>query len=104
MWRRRAIDGIGEFLSPGSNFPNGGGETPDASLSTVDGIAGVKASASCWSTTRSPLLIMTAELLTRLGYEPVLAQAAVDAGAREVLRKPVQSRELAAALARALAA
>jgi signal transduction histidine kinase len=108
-----------------------------------------------------PLLIMTAELLTRLGYEPapfsdprsalasleamptaydavltdemmpgltgtaltraalrarpdlpvilfsghidpVLAQAATEAGAREVLRKPVQSRELAAALARAL--
>ena len=109
-----------------------------------------------------PLLIMTAELLTRLGYEPVtfsdphsalasleamptaydvvltdemmpgmtgteltraalrarsdlpvilfsgqvdplLMQLAVDAGAREVLRKPVQSRELAGALARALA-
>ncbi len=109
-----------------------------------------------------PLLIMTAELLTRLGYEPVpfsephaalasleampteydvvltdemmpgltgtalaraaikarstmpvilisghsngtLTQAALDAGVRQVLRKPVQSRELAAALARALA-
>ena len=35
--------------------------------------------------------------------DPVLAQTAVDAGVREVLRKPVQSRELAAALARALA-
>jgi signal transduction histidine kinase len=110
-----------------------------------------------------PLLIMTAELLSRLGYEPapfsdpraalasleamptaydavltdevmpgltgtalaraarrarpdlpiilfsghidlVLAQTAESAGASEVLRKPVQSRELAAALARALAA
>jgi len=110
-----------------------------------------------------PLLIMTAELLARLGYEvvpfsdphsalasleampadfdvvltdemmpgltgteltraavrarrdlpvilfsgqvdPMLTQLAIDAGAREVLRKPVQSRELAAALARALAA
>jgi PAS domain S-box-containing protein len=34
---------------------------------------------------------------------PILTQAAVDAGVREVLRKPIQSRELAAALARALA-
>jgi signal transduction histidine kinase len=109
-----------------------------------------------------PLLIMTAELLTRLGYDPApfsephaalasleampteydvvltdeampgltgttlalgakkarptlpvillsghadaaLTQAALQAGVREVLRKPVQSRELAAALARALA-
>ncbi|MBC8023799.1 MAG: PAS domain S-box protein [Burkholderiales bacterium] len=109
-----------------------------------------------------PLLIMTAELVTRLGYEPVpfsdphsalaslqampeaydlvltdemmpgltgtalsraarqaraglpiilisgytgpmLTQMALAAGVREVLRKPVQSRELAAALARALA-
>jgi nitrogen-specific signal transduction histidine kinase len=110
-----------------------------------------------------PLLIMTAELLARLGYEPVpfsdprsalasleaepdaydvvltdemmpgltgtafahaarkarpdlpiilvsgytgpmLAQVALGAGVREVLRKPMQSRELAAALARALGA
>ena len=110
-----------------------------------------------------PLLIMTAELLTRLGYEPapfsdphsalasleampeaydlvltdemmpgltgtalaraarraraglpiilisgytgpMLTQMALSAGVREVLRKPIQSRELAAALARALAA
>jgi PAS domain S-box-containing protein len=109
-----------------------------------------------------PLLIMTAELLTRLGYDPapfsdphsalasleampeaydivltdemmpgltgtalaraarkarsglpiilisgytgpMLTQIALGAGVREVLRKPVQSRELAAALARALA-
>ncbi|MEA2426326.1 MAG: hypothetical protein QOH13_2736, partial [Thermoleophilaceae bacterium] len=109
-----------------------------------------------------PLLIMTAELLTRLGYEPVpfsdprsalaslqampqeydlvltdemmpgltgtalargvreahagmpiilisgytgpmLTQMALAAGAKAVLKKPVQSRELAAALARALA-
>lgn len=110
-----------------------------------------------------PLLIMTAELLSRLGYDPapfsdphaalasleampeaydlvltdemmpgltgtalaraarrarptlpvilisgytgpMLNQVALDAGVREVLRKPVQSRELAAALARALSA
>ena len=110
-----------------------------------------------------PLLIMTAELLSRLGYDPapfsdphsalasleampeaydavltdemmpgltgtslarsarkarptlpvilisgytgpILTQMALSAGVREVLRKPVQSRELAAALARALAA
>jgi CheY-like chemotaxis protein len=110
-----------------------------------------------------PLLIMTAELLSRLGYDPapfsdphsalasleampeaydavltdemmpgltgtalaraarrarssipvilisgytgpMLTQIALGAGVREVLRKPVQSRELAAALARALAA
>ena len=110
-----------------------------------------------------PLLIMTAELLTHLGYEPapfsephaalasleamptaydvvltdetmpgltgtalaraarraradmpiilisgytgpVLNRIALSAGVREVLRKPVQSRELAAALARALTA
>ena len=39
------------------------------------------------------------------GYTgPMLAQAARGAGVREVLKKPVQSRELAAALARALAA
>jgi CheY-like chemotaxis protein len=109
-----------------------------------------------------PLLIMTAELLTRLGYEPApfsdphsalasleampkaydvvltdemmpglsgtalagaahrarpdlpiilisghtgaaLTEAAARAGVREVLKKPVQSRELSAALARALA-
>jgi signal transduction histidine kinase/ActR/RegA family two-component response regulator len=109
-----------------------------------------------------PLLIMTAELLTRLGYDPapfsdphsalasleampeaydivltdemmpgltgtalaraarkarsglpiilisgytgpMLTQIALGAGVRDVLRKPVQSRELAAALARALA-
>jgi PAS domain S-box-containing protein len=110
-----------------------------------------------------PLLIMTAELLSRLGYDPapfsdphsalasleampeaydivltdemmpgltgtalaraarkaradlpiilisgytgpMLTQMALEAGVREVLRKPVQSRELAAALARGLAA
>jgi CheY-like chemotaxis protein len=39
------------------------------------------------------------------GYTgPMLTQMALGAGVREVLRKPVQSRELAAALARALAA
>jgi signal transduction histidine kinase len=39
------------------------------------------------------------------GYTgPTLAHLAIAAGAREVLRKPVQSHELAAALARALAA
>jgi CheY-like chemotaxis protein len=37
------------------------------------------------------------------GYTgPVLTQLALSAGVREVLSKPVQSRELAAALARAL--
>jgi len=37
------------------------------------------------------------------GYTgPMLTQMALAAGVREVLRKPVQSRELAAALARAL--
>ena len=35
---------------------------------------------------------------------PMLTQMALGAGVREVLKKPVQSRELAAALARALAA
>jgi CheY-like chemotaxis protein len=34
---------------------------------------------------------------------PVLTEVALAAGVREVLRKPVQSRELAAALVRALA-
>jgi CheY-like chemotaxis protein len=39
------------------------------------------------------------------GYTgPMLTQMALGAGVREVLRKPVKSRELAAALARALAA
>ena len=38
------------------------------------------------------------------GYSgPILTQQALDAGVSELLKKPVQSRELAAALARALA-
>jgi len=39
VWRRRAIDAIGDFPSLGSNFPSGDGEAPDASPSTVDGIS-----------------------------------------------------------------
>jgi CheY-like chemotaxis protein len=39
------------------------------------------------------------------GYTgPILTQVALSAGVREVLRKPIHARELAAALARALAA
>jgi signal transduction histidine kinase len=138
-------------------------EAPGAAIEPEDGpIARGRGERVLLVDDDKPLLMMTGEMLTRLGYEPtlfsdprsalasleampeaydivltdemmpgltgtalargarqarpglpvilisgntgpVLTEMALGAGAREVLRKPVQSRELAAALARALA-